>query len=112
MSVRVRVIDQPLRSKTQKLQTVAQVQIALGVRGLFEPLVPFRDGTLRASAHTHSVPQRGLIIYSTPYAKAQYYACPNKTTPNTYQRWAEVGKAKYANQIKSIAAAEVRKALS
>lgn len=38
-----------------------------------DPKVPFETGALKGSVITASVPEEGLIVYATPYARYLYY---------------------------------------
>lgn len=55
-----------------------------------EPYVPYVTGALRGTAHSESDPEAGRIVYGSaavPYARPQYYGCPNKTWPGTTTEW-------------------------
>lgn len=64
-----------------------------------EPYVPKVTGNLIDTAKTESVPEAGKLVYGNagvPYARAQYYGLPNKTTtynPNACMQWFEASKA-------------------
>lgn len=55
-----------------------------------EPYVPYVSSRLRGTAHSESDPEAGRIVYGSaavPYARPQYYGCPNKTWPGTTMEW-------------------------
>ena len=57
---------------------------------------PEDEGTLQASAITSSLVGKGLVSWSTPYARAQYYGFPHKSkdkNPNAQMKWFEAAKA-------------------
>lgn len=57
-----------------------------------EPYVPYVTGALRGSAETQSRPEQGKLVYGSaavPYARPQYYGCPNKTWRGTTMKWFE-----------------------
>lgn len=60
-----------------------------------------RDGDLKASARTNSLPKEGKIIWQTAYARRQYWeiqtAIKDKN-PNASWKWCEVAKRKHFNQ--------------
>jgi len=60
-----------------------------------EPFVPMAEGDLRKSGIIAS--GGGEIVYSTPYARYQYYlnGGAHYTTPGTMAKWFEHGKALY-----------------
>lgn len=58
---------------------------------------PLDTSMLQKSAITSSVLGSGLLIWNTPYAKAQYYGLKNKSldkNPNASCKWFEVAKSK------------------
>lgn len=58
---------------------------------------PLDTSNLQKSGITSTVIGSGLITWRTPYARAQYYSCPNKSlqrNPNASQKWFEVAKSK------------------
>ncbi len=79
------------------------------------PYVPWVSGDLARTADTESKPERGLLIYGNfgvPYARAQYYAMPNKTTdghPQAAMQWFEKAKAAKKVSWRRIGAAEYSK---
>ena len=53
----------------------AKVQYAFSQKAAatIDPYVPFDTGTLKNSANQASDFKGGLLVYNTPYARAQYY---------------------------------------
>lgn len=45
------------------------------------------QGTLIASSLTHSIPEKGKLIWQTPYAKKQYYLQTASKDPNQNASW-------------------------
>lgn len=57
---------------------------------------PMYTGTLQKSVITSSVIGSGVLVWNTPYAKAQYYGLENKyllKNPNARTKWFEAAKA-------------------
>lgn len=60
-----------------------------------------QDGTLKMSSELHSVPDKGLIVWQTPYARRQYWAIRTAHTdknPQASWKWCEVAKQKHKEQ--------------
>lgn len=58
---------------------------------------PDSEGFLIDSGIISSKLGTGVLIWNTPYATAQYYGLPNKSTdknPNASMKWFEVAKSK------------------
>ena len=51
-------------------------------------------GTLIMSSMAHSQPQKGRLIWSTPYAKRQYWSIRTSLTPGRTWKWCETAKRK------------------
>ena len=56
----------------------AKLQFAFSqkVAATVDPYVPFDTGTLKNSVNQASDFKEGLLVYNTPYARAQYYLHP------------------------------------
>ena len=56
----------------------ARLQFAFSqkVAATIDPYVPFDTGTLKQSVNQASDFKAGLLVYNTPYARAQYYLHP------------------------------------
>lgn len=88
---------------TKKLKTrlegvIGQTQIELDNQVLKDSnfYAPQVEGFLQDSSLTASQIGKGILVWNTPYAKAQYYSLPNKATdknPNAQMRWFEVAKS-------------------
>lgn len=52
-------------------------------------------GALIASSNTHSLPQEGLLIWQTPYAKRQYWEIETSLKPGRTWKWCETAKNKH-----------------
>lgn len=57
--------------------------------------------TMRDSSLIHSRPEKGLIVWETPYARRQYWEIQTALTPGTTWRWIETAKSKHLNQWKA-----------
>jgi len=60
---------------------------------------PMAEGTLQSSALTASHIGQGLVMWATPYARAQYYGLPNKSHDkniNARMKWFEEAKIRNA----------------
>jgi hypothetical protein len=58
---------------------------------------PENEGFLQASGITGSKIGKGVLQWTVPYAREQYYGMPNKSkskNPNAQMKWFEVAKAK------------------
>lgn len=66
---------------------------------------PEDSSMLKKSAIISTVLGSGRVIWSTPYAVAQYYGMPNKSkqkNPNAAMKWFEVAKSKKSKQWEGI----------
>ena len=59
--------------------------------------------TLIRSSLTHSKPEKGLLIWETPYAKRQYWAIKTSLTPGRTWKWCETAKRKWKSRWKKLA---------
>lgn len=85
--------------------------VTLAAREDTKPYVPYLNGDLRRSAELESHPEAGKLVYgstSVPYARAQYYGHPHKTTPGTTCEWFAYGKAANLSKWLRIAQQEAR----
>lgn len=83
-------------AKAERTGRAVAARVTMAAREDCKPYVPYVTGALRGTAETESVPERGLLVWgnaSVPYARAQYYGCPNKTWPGTCMQWFEPAKA-------------------
>jgi hypothetical protein len=110
ISVKVgRINLSPTITKGRTLAQRIKTQVTLAAREDTKPYVPYLSNALRASAELASVPEAGLLIYDTVYARAQYYGLPGKTTPGTCMQWFEASKA--ANRYKWLEIAKLEASL-
>lgn len=84
--------------------------------GLYRLMAVIRDdcnkyvridkGTLRKSSYSASQPDRGLIIWNTPYARRVYYTGKPRTTvnPSASLMWCEKAKAEHMKKWQQMAA--------
>lgn len=63
-------------------------------------------GTLRKSSYSASQPDKGLIIWNTPYARRVYYTGTPRTTKNALAslQWCEKAKGQYMDKWRKMAA--------
>jgi len=63
-------------------------------------------GTLRKSSYSASRPDKGLIIWNTPYARRVYYTGTPRTTKNALAslQWCEKAKGEYLAKWRKMAA--------
>lgn len=69
------------------------------------------DGTLKESAEIHSIREKGLLIWQTPYARRQYWAIRTAykdKNPNATWKWCEVAKKHRVLRWKKLAEKAVR----
>lgn len=113
ISARVgRVSTAAASAKAKAAQEKALVATTEAARLDTEPFVPFVTGALRRTADTESKPSKGLLVYgnsAVPYAKAQYYGFPGKTTPGTRMHWFTASKAANGGKWRRITAQEYRR---
>jgi hypothetical protein len=98
-------------AKGPKVATRVRRMVTLAVREDTKPYVPYVTGALRQSAETASNPDKGLLVYDTPYARAQYYGLPHKTWPGTGMQWFELSLAVNRAKWEAIAQIEAERAL-
>lgn len=93
VSMKVSKIDlSGAERKAQLMEHAVQAAVVMAAMRDSNPLVPYETGALRGSAETQSQPEQGKLVYGSaavPYARPQYYGCPNKTWPQTTTRWFE-----------------------
>jgi hypothetical protein len=61
------------------------------------------DHTMRDSSLIHSRPGEGLMIWSTPYARRQYWEIKTALTPGTTWRWVETAKKRHMARWQALA---------
>lgn len=101
-------------SRASRARERARTMMTLAAIGDTRPYVPKLSGALVASGDKASQPSRGLIIYDTEYARAQYYGLPNKTRqhhPQATKQWFEPSKAANKRRWQQVASSEYRKEL-
>lgn len=62
--------------RVNKGLNTAQTKFSMAVEAKLDKYVPFRTGVLKTSSKLASDYENGVLIYATPYAKAQYYRRP------------------------------------
>lgn len=90
----------------------ARTMMTLAAIGDTRPYVPRVSGHLADTGDAASQPERGLIIYDTDYARAQYYGLPDKTKafhPQATKEWFAVSKAANQSKWKRVAKQQYRK---
>ena len=55
-------------------------------------------GALISSSLTHSVLDKGKIVWATPYARRQYWAIKTSLTPGRVWKWAHYAKGRHMQQ--------------
>ncbi len=66
-----------------------QTEYAMRAGFVMRKFVPLEENTLRASEPMNSKYDKGLLIWSTPYAAKQYNVPMNHTTAGTTDHWDE-----------------------
>ena len=59
--------------------------------------------TLINSSLAHSKPEKGLLIWETPYARRQYWAIKTSLTPGRTWKWCETAKHKNKGRWRELA---------
>jgi hypothetical protein len=96
-------------SKSKDAQRAATVALVEAARMDSLPYTPWVTGDLARSADVASKPEAGLLIYDTPYARAQYYGLPMKTEDFhalAMMQWFEEAKAVNGASWRRIAESE------
>lgn len=76
VTVRARIEwDRSVASRVNNGWSRAQYKFSMEVAKRMDPYVPFRTGVLKSSPAMASDFSAGRLVYSTPYARAQYYRC-------------------------------------
>lgn len=62
------------------------------------------QGTLISSSITHSQPEKGRLIWKTPYAKKQYYlqTASREQNPNASWMWCHKAKAEHSKEWQKV----------
>jgi hypothetical protein len=111
ISANVKSIDlSGVLDKGRRAETRVKKMVTLAAREDTKPYVPYVTGALRQSAEVASVPEQGLLVYDTEYARAQYYGLPRKTWPGTGMQWFELAKAACIDRWNEIAQLEAERA--
>ncbi|MBQ7860345.1 MAG: hypothetical protein IJ347_09480 [Faecalibacterium sp.] len=82
---------------------------------LLDPYVPKDTGLLKNTALLGTNYETGEVVYSTPYAQAQYYLHPQGTSVHDGKRgsyWGQRMAADHKNHLRSFAAAAIRKGMN
>lgn len=76
VTVRARIEwDGSFAARANSGWTRAQRKFSMEVARKMDPYVPFDTGVLKSSVISASDFDRGQLVYSTPYARPQYYRC-------------------------------------
>ena len=78
---------------------------ALGAQILFDCNQYCKEdqSTLIASSWVHSHPERGELVWQTPYAKRQYWEIKTSLTPGRTWKWCETAKKKHLEEWQRMA---------
>ena len=86
------------KKKSSAISKAVKAAITMAARRDTNQYVPYQEHRLQGTAYTQSDLEEGELVYgdgSVPYAKPQYYGCPNKSHPETTMRWFEHAKPQY-----------------
>ncbi|MHB1323990.1 MAG: minor capsid protein [Coriobacteriia bacterium] len=98
----------PAKMKAGRARTRTLTMLVERIRLDTDPFVPMKSGDL-ASHTIASRPSVGRLIYSMPYARAQYYGLPGKSRarhPKATMQWFEVSKRRNRRSWRDAAAEE------
>lgn len=112
MNVNVDLNEEQIRMKVDNATSQTQRILDSQVLKDSNYYCPMDTSTLQKSAILHSVIGSGKLVWQTPYARMQYYGCPNKShqkNPNATMKWFESAKAKNLNNWLRIANGEFTK---
>lgn len=105
IDVKTEVNGSLIQAKIKKAAQLTQPVLDSQVMKDSNKYCPQDTGILQKSVITHSVIGSGLLVWRTPYAKAQYYGLPNKShqkNPFATMKWFEVAKSKCLRQWEQI----------
>lgn len=107
--IRVEVNTGRIVSDIKRKWGAGLYQLMVVIRQDCNRYVRIDKGTLRKSSYSASQPDKGLIIWNTPYARRVYYTGTPRTTKNANAslQWCEKAKAAYLEKWRRMAAQKV-----
>lgn len=104
--IRVEVNTGRIVSDIKRKWGAGLYQLMVVIRQDCNRYVRIDKGTLRKSSYSASQPDKGLIIWNTPYARKVYYTGTPRTTvnPNASLQWCEKAKAEHLEKWRRMAA--------
>lgn len=97
LEITVTLNDEQIKQKIDAGSSRAQKVLDTLVLRDSNKYAPMDTSALIKSGITSTVIGSGLVTWSAPYSRAQYYGKPNKShqkNPNASMRWFEVAKSK------------------
>ena len=94
MGIQIRISEGQVEARIMKAWEKGLYELSSEILADCNEYCKEDKGTLIMSSMTHSQPQKGRLIWSTPYAKRQYWAIRTSLTPGRTWKWCETAKRK------------------
>lgn len=98
MSVRININKTLVTQKVERATEKALWEVTSNIMADCNEFVKHDKGTLEGSSMIHSLPEKGVITWQTPYARRQYWeikTAHKNFNPNATWKWCEAAKLKY-----------------
>lgn len=97
-TVKANFNEQAVKARFAKTIDLAQMKLDQQVITDSNYYCPLKTGTLQKSAQINTVIGSGLVVWRTPYARAQYYGVnfdrSKDPNPNACAKWFEAAKSR------------------
>lgn len=103
MSVKINISPEKIQMKVDNAWKNGLEKISTEILADCNEYCKFDQGNLIMSSWIHSRLDKGILIWSTPYAKRQYYEIKTSLTPGRTWKWCETAKRKYKERWNRLA---------
>ena len=105
MAVKIEMDKQKIVKKLLTGADASKFAVAMALMDYGNNFVRVDQGQLRDSVYTSSEPEKGKVIWDTPYAKKVYYTGAPSTdvNPQASLMWADKAKKVYKKELQQIA---------
>ena len=120
MNVKININKNKVKSKIENGIKAMRIALSEQILDYSENLIPTAENALRDSGITSSIPEKGLLIWNTKYAKYQWYGMREDgshvvkkyTTPGTGTMWAQKAVDNNKKELQQVAQNAFEKGMS
>ena len=103
MPVRIQINENQVEAKVMGAWNKSLLPLSSQILGDCNQFVKVDQHTLESSSYVSSRLSDGKLIWSTPYAKRQYWAIQTSLTPGRTWKWCETAKRKFKSDWQKLA---------